>query len=63
MYNTFEKEGEPTEGETDICSIFKQVDHSFPPKSIELLKYQMATNPSGNVSYTTAENDFSTAVS
>ena len=36
-----------------IRFLFKQVDHSDLHKSIEALKYQMETNPSGTVSYTT----------
>ena len=52
MYNIFEEEGNPTEEDSKICFIFKQVEHSDLHKSIGALKYQMETNPSGTVSYT-----------
>ena len=51
MQKVFEEEGEPMEEDAKIRFMFKQVDHSDPQKSIEALKYHMATNPSWTVPY------------
>ena len=45
-----------------IYFLFKRVEHSDLQKSIEALKYQMATNPSGKMSYTTEAYYLITAV-
>ena len=42
--------------------LFKQVEHSDLHKSIEALKPQMVTNPSGTVSCNTSDNHLSTAI-
>ena len=63
MYNIFEEEFEPVEEYAKIRFIFKRVEHSDLQKSIEALKSQMETKPSGTVSYTTASNHLITAVS
>ena len=51
------------EEDANIRFLFKLVDHSDLQKSIEVLKYQMETNPSGTVTYTTTENNLITTVS
>ena len=45
------------EEDAKICFLFKQVKHSVLQKPIEELKYHMATNPSGTVSYTEPANN------
>ena len=62
MYNIFEEEGEPMEEDAKKSFPFKIVEHSDLQKSIEELKYQMETNPSGKVPYTSSDNHLSTAV-
>ena len=47
MYNTFEEKGETMEEDAKIHLIFKRVKNSDLQKSIEALRSQMATNPSG----------------
>ena len=52
MYNIFEEEFELMEEDAKIRFLFKWVEYLDLQKSIEALKAQMITNPSGTVSYT-----------
>ena len=62
-YSIFEEEDQPLEKDAKIRFLFKLVEHSDLHKLIYGLKYQIATNLSGTVSYTTAANHLSTSVS
>ena len=63
MFNIFEKEGEPMEEEAKIRFLFKKVQNNDLQKSVEALKAQQTTSPPGTVTYVTAANHLSTAVS
>ena len=63
MFNIFEKEGEPMEEEAKIRFLFKKVQNVDLQKSVEALKAQQTTSPPGTVTYVTAANHLSTAVS
>ena len=63
MFNIFEKEGEPMEEEAKIRFLFKKVQNNDLQKSAEALKAQQTTSPPGTVTYVTAANHLSTAVS
>ena len=51
------------EEDYNIFLLFKQFKQAYLHKSIEALKANMETNPSGTVSYTTSENHLRPAVS
>ena len=51
------------EEDAKICFLIKRVENSDLHKSLDALKYYMEITPSGAVTYTTAENNLSTAVS
>ena len=63
MFNIFDKEGEPMEEEAKIRFLFKKVQNNDLQKSVEALKAQQTTSPPGTVTYVTAANHLSTAVS
>ena len=63
MYTIFEEEGETMEEDAKTRFLFRRVNNSDLQKSIEALKYQMPTNPSGKVSYTISAIILSTYVS
>jgi len=63
MFNIFEKEGEPMEEEAKIRFLFKKIQNNDLQKYVEALKAQQTTSPPGTVTYVTAANHLSTAVS
>ena len=63
MFNIFEKEGEPIEEEAKIRFLFKKVQNNDLQKSVEALKAQQTTSSPDTVTYVTAANHLSTAVS
>ena len=62
MFNIFEKEGEPMEDEAKLRFLFKKTKCDKLQKTVEALKVQQRTDPT-KISYTTAANHLSTAVS
>ena len=63
MFNIYEQEDEPMEEDAKIRFIFRKVQHPVLDKTIEALKATIATSPAGTITYTTAANHLSTAVS
>ena len=62
-YSIFEEEDQPLEKDAKIRFLFKLVNHSDLQKLSNKLKAEMANNPSGTVTYTTAANNLSKDIS
>eukprot|EP00957_Ditylum_brightwellii_P145495 11078648-Ditylum_brightwellii.AAC.1 len=63
MFTIYFREGEPMEEDAKIRFLFKKIEHQGLQASIEALKVCINTVGPGSVSYTTAANHLSTAVS
>ena len=63
MFNIYEQEDELMEEDAKIRFLFRKVQHPVLDKTIKALKATIATSPAGTITYTTAANHLSTAVS
>ena len=61
MFNIYKEQGEPMQEDAKIRTLFEKVQHSGLQVQIDALKAQITTGT--NITYTTAANHISTAVS